>query len=122
MKEVTKGSDGKLCVQTHEGASVPDVECLLWAVGRTPATADLGLKDTGVEVDEKGRVKVDDFQNTTARNVYALGDVTGKWELTPGRKRPKFRKGQCTKGFIFFLLPLFFFLMYAKIRSGHQRW
>ena len=32
----------------------------------------------------KGDVETDDFQNTSAKNVYAVGDVIGKWQLTPG--------------------------------------
>ena len=85
MKEVVKGPSGRLRVETVQGSTVQDVDCLLWAVGTSPATTDLGLQDAGVHMDDKGRVKVDEFQNTSAEKVYALGDVTGKWELTPGK-------------------------------------
>lgn len=61
-----------------------EADCLLWAIGRTPNTADLGLEAAGIETDSRGHIKVDEFQNTTASNVYSLGDVTGKFELTPG--------------------------------------
>lgn len=57
---------------------------LLWAVGRSPATANLDLEAVGVDTDEKGYIKVDGFQNTSVEGVYALGDVTGQLELTPG--------------------------------------
>ncbi|KAM3085414.1 Glutathione reductase [Clarireedia jacksonii] len=56
---------------------------LLWAVGRTPETSSLDLKVVGVDTDEKGYIKVDSFQNTSAEGIYALGDVTGQLELTP---------------------------------------
>ncbi|KAK0634961.1 glutathione-disulfide reductase [Bombardia bombarda] len=78
---------GKLTLHFKEGetsdASVADFDHLIWAVGRTPATKDIGLEAAGVAVDDKGYVLADDYQNTNVDNVYALGDVTGKVELTP---------------------------------------
>ncbi|GAB6028233.1 hypothetical protein CHUAL_002422 [Chamberlinius hualienensis] len=62
---------------------VEGLECLIWAIGRSPNSNTLGLSSTGVEVDQKGNIVVDEFQNTTAKNVYALGDVCGKVQLTP---------------------------------------
>jgi pyruvate/2-oxoglutarate dehydrogenase complex dihydrolipoamide dehydrogenase (E3) component len=55
---------------------------VLLAVGRTPNTNDLGLMSAGVEVDEHGYVKVDDMLQTSARNVYALGDCNGRGAFT----------------------------------------
>ncbi|KAL2175352.1 uncharacterized protein P884DRAFT_262533 [Thermothelomyces heterothallicus CBS 202.75] len=77
---------GKLTIHYREGDDegvVSDVDHLIWAIGRTPATAGLGLESAGVKVDEKGHVVVDEYQNTTVDGIYALGDVTGQWELTP---------------------------------------
>jgi len=48
---------------------------LLVAVGRSPQTKNLGLEKTGVEVDEKGYIKVNDKLETTAEGIFALGDV-----------------------------------------------
>lgn len=62
--------------------TVINVCSILWAVGRSPKT-DVNLTKTGVELDNTGHIKVDDYQNTTEKNVYALGDVCGKWLLTP---------------------------------------
>jgi glutathione reductase (NADPH) len=56
---------------------------LIWAVGREPNTAGLGLEDAGVGLDGEGNVVVDEWQATSAERVYAVGDVTGKWQLTP---------------------------------------
>jgi pyruvate/2-oxoglutarate dehydrogenase complex dihydrolipoamide dehydrogenase (E3) component len=39
---------------------------------------------TGVRTNGKGDIETDSFQNTTAEKVYAVGDVIGKWQLTPG--------------------------------------
>ena len=77
---------GKLTIHYKEGDSegvLTDVDHLIWAIGRTPATKDLGLESAGVKVDEKGHIVVDDYQNTNVENIYALGDVTGRVELTP---------------------------------------
>jgi glutathione reductase (NADPH) len=53
------------------------------ATGRHPLTKPLNLNKVGVKVDRKGYIKVDAYQNTNIPNVYALGDVCGKVELTP---------------------------------------
>ncbi|KAH7394426.1 glutathione reductase [Pyrenochaeta sp. MPI-SDFR-AT-0127] len=60
-------------------------ECneLLWAIGRAPEVADLQLEIPGIRFSEKGHIAVDGFQNTNVDGIYALGDVTGKAELTP---------------------------------------
>ncbi|XP_014668404.1 PREDICTED: glutathione reductase, mitochondrial-like [Priapulus caudatus] len=78
---VTKQPDGRLMVETTTGA-ISDVDCIIWAIGRVP-NADFGLRNIGVELDTRGHIKVDEFQNTTAERIYALGDVCGKALLTP---------------------------------------
>jgi pyruvate/2-oxoglutarate dehydrogenase complex dihydrolipoamide dehydrogenase (E3) component len=50
---------------------------VLVAVGRTPQTEELNLQKAGIEVDEKGNIKVNDKLETTAAGIYALGDVKG---------------------------------------------
>lgn len=50
---------------------------LMLAVGRDPLTKDLGLESAGVEVDDKGYIKVDEKLQTTTDNIFALGDVKG---------------------------------------------
>jgi dihydrolipoamide dehydrogenase len=50
---------------------------VLVAIGRRPVSSDIGLGDTGVEVDEKGFVIVDDRQRTTDERIFAAGDVVG---------------------------------------------
>jgi len=53
------------------------------ATGRKPHTVGLGLDNAGVEVDSVGAVKVDAFSKTTSDNIYAVGDVTNRVNLTP---------------------------------------
>lgn len=64
------------------GKTLP-AEKVLFAGGRLPNTDRLGLENTQVALDDKGFVKVDKFQNTTATGIYAVGDVIGKIDLTP---------------------------------------
>ncbi|KAH8880051.1 putative glutathione protein [Thozetella sp. PMI_491] len=84
--KVEKDASGKLSISYKDSngeGTLSDVDHLIWAIGRTPATKNLGLEDAGVKLNEKGYVVVDDYQNTNVDNVYALGDVTGQVELTP---------------------------------------
>ncbi|MEM8485724.1 MAG: mercuric reductase [Bacteroidota bacterium] len=55
---------------------------LLLGVGREPATGGLGLDAAGIEIDDRGYIKVDDYCNTTAKNVFAVGDVNGHGAFT----------------------------------------
>jgi glutathione reductase (NADPH) len=74
---------GTLCLVSEDGTEHPGFDGLLWAIGRSPATATLGLETVGVELDAEGHVVVDAFQNTRVERVYAVGDVTGRAQLTP---------------------------------------
>lgn len=58
-------------------------DALLWAVGRVPNTARLGLADVGVMLDDGGHVLVDDWQDSSIGGIHAVGDVTGRKALTP---------------------------------------
>jgi glutathione reductase (NADPH) len=64
-----------------------EVNELLWAIGRAPEVKDLGLQDIGIKQKSTGHVFVDEFQNTSVDGIYAIGDVTGQAELTPGMSR-----------------------------------
>ncbi|MCJ1312810.1 Glutathione reductase [Agyrium rufum] len=67
----------------HKDGATLDLDCLLWAIGRTPEIEDLDLPAAGIKTNEKGHIIVDDYQNTNIENIYSLGDVCGKAELTP---------------------------------------
>lgn len=81
--EKLNGDWKRLHYKDSNGEGTLDIDCLLWAIGRAPETEDLGLQKAGVEMDGKGFIKVDEFQNTNVENIYSLGDVCGKVELTP---------------------------------------
>jgi dihydrolipoamide dehydrogenase len=63
-----------VCVVEAEGAQPLECDRVLVAVGRMPATEDLGLETFGIKLDSKGRIPVDDHFRTSAEGVYAIGD------------------------------------------------
>ena len=77
-----KKTDGGLIVSFDDGTKI-GTDCVLMATGRVPKTDSLGLDAAGVEVENSGAVKVDAYSKTTADNVYAVGDVTNRVNLTP---------------------------------------
>lgn len=79
---VTKSESGKFTLTTNSGEFGP-FDQILFATGRVPLTEGLHLSTTNVNVNEKGAISVDEFQNTSAEGIYALGDVCGRVELTP---------------------------------------
>lgn len=81
-RQVTKGSDGNIHIEFESG-KVLTVDCLIWAIGRAPATDNINLPVTEVEIDARGYIRVDEFQNTTTKGIYAVGDNIGKVDLTP---------------------------------------
>ncbi|NTS75916.1 glutathione-disulfide reductase [Catenovulum sp. SM1970] len=82
-KRVEKLADGSLVVHLEDGRQLEPVDCLLWAIGREPATDNINLAETGIELDEKGFIPTDEYQNTQVPGIYAVGDNTGRVALTP---------------------------------------
>ena len=69
--------------KTKEETTV-EADTVLFAVGRSPEIEDLHIKDFGIKLNEKGHIVVDEYQNTSLPNIYAIGDVCDKgFELTP---------------------------------------
>ncbi len=81
-KSVQKNADGSLTLHLENEKSVT-VDCLIWAIGRTPANAGIGLENTDIELNERNFIKVDKYQNSSVQGVYAVGDNTGEIQLTP---------------------------------------
>ena len=74
--KVTKAERKKnKCRVTLEGNETVEGDRVLVAVGRKPYTEGLGLEEVGVELDEKGRIKVDDQFQTNVKGIHAIGDV-----------------------------------------------
>lgn len=83
LEKLPDGDWKRLHYKDDQGEQTLDVDCLLWAIGRSPEIEDLGLDSAGVKTDEKGYIIADDYQNTNVDGIYSLGDVCGKIELTP---------------------------------------
>jgi len=79
---LTKSAEG-LVVHSADDQHIAAVDAVIWAVGRRPNTANLGLEMAGVKVLPNGIIPVDDYENTNVQGIYAIGDVTGKVPLTP---------------------------------------
>jgi len=78
-----KGKDRLIKLISHDGSEL-EVNELLWAVGRAPEIEDLHIDIPGITLSSSGHIAVDEYQNTNVEGVYAIGDVTGQAELTPG--------------------------------------
>ena len=79
---VNRETDG-LHLSSATGERSGPFDTLVWAVGRRPLTEDLNLEAAAVACDARGAVRVDQWQETTAPGIFAIGDVTGHHELTP---------------------------------------
>jgi glutathione reductase (NADPH) len=71
-----------LHAETNKGDKI-DCDQILVAIGRLPNTMALHVEKAGVELGKKGEVKVDEYSCTTTPNIYAVGDVTDRVQLTP---------------------------------------
>ncbi len=70
------GDSVKITAKNKKGEEVSvEGDYVLVSVGRKPYTEGLGLENAGVELDERGRVKVNDHLQTNVANIYAIGDV-----------------------------------------------
>jgi glutathione reductase (NADPH) len=83
VKGVRRADNGTLLIECENGQRLEGFDALIWAIGRYPLTAGLALERAGVEVDADGYIPTDRFQNTNVSGVYAIGDVTGRAQLTP---------------------------------------
>ncbi len=81
IEHVEKTEKG-LEIRLSDGARL-EGDLLLAATGRDPNTENLGLDAAGVETNPKGAVVVDDHSRTSQANIYAVGDVTDRINLTP---------------------------------------
>ncbi len=83
LEKVEQEKDGSLTLTCQSGHIMKGFDTLIWAIGREPLTTDLNLGAAGVTVNEQGYIPTDEYQNTNVSGVYAVGDVTGRAQLTP---------------------------------------
>ena len=82
VRDIDRRDDGSLSVLTH-GDDTFEADVVLYATGRAPNTAGIGLKEAGIELSEHGAILVDERSRTRVENVYAVGDCTDRVNLTP---------------------------------------
>ena len=81
VEKIEKGQEG-LRAKLVDG-TVLETDQIMFATGRHPNTSELGLETTGVELNRKGAVAVDDYSRTSVPSIYAIGDCTDRLMLTP---------------------------------------
>ena len=77
-----EATDGGLRATLGNG-EVRAADQVMYAIGRTPNTANIGLEEAGVALTPGGAVIVDDYFRTSVDNIYALGDIIDRYQLTP---------------------------------------
>lgn len=82
VQRIDKQADGSLRISFNNGEST-DVDCIFYATGRRPMLDDLGLENVNVKLNEHGFIAVDELYQTTESSILAIGDVTGRIQLTP---------------------------------------
>lgn len=82
FQKIEKNDDGSLKVFMSNHDPI-DVDCVLFATGRVPNIEGLGLENVGIELNEHNAIVVDEQSRTNVDHVYAVGDVTGRVQLTP---------------------------------------
>ncbi|MDF0599966.1 FAD-dependent oxidoreductase [Psychromarinibacter sp. C21-152] len=73
---------GRVWVKATNGTE-REFDHVFFATGRAPNTDGLGLEEAGVKLGRRGEIVVDDYSQTSVPSIYAIGDVTGRLELTP---------------------------------------
>ncbi|HQB45496.1 MAG TPA: glutathione-disulfide reductase, partial [Polyangiaceae bacterium] len=85
VKRIEASHDGfSTSIQSGDGSvNQKSFDVVLSAVGRAPNVENLGLDSAGVQLDDRGFIRVNDEERTSAPHIYAVGDVTGRPALTP---------------------------------------
>jgi glutathione reductase (NADPH) len=82
IQRIDKQADGSLLATLEDGRTLA-ADCIFYATGRKPMLDNLGLENTGVELDKRGYIQVDEAYRTSEPSILAIGDVIGRVQLTP---------------------------------------
>ena len=82
VTSIEKQADQSLKVNLTDGSSII-ADAVLYATGRKPQLADLGMENVNITLSDNGYIKVNEQFQTSEPSIYALGDATGGMELTP---------------------------------------
>ncbi|MDX2417547.1 MAG: glutathione-disulfide reductase [Xanthomonadales bacterium] len=75
--------NGRITLVCDKGNRTEGMDQVIWAIGRAPNTDSIALQNAGLETDVQGYIQTDAYQNTAVAGVYAIGDITGREQLTP---------------------------------------
>jgi glutathione reductase (NADPH) len=75
-------AEGRLSLML-EGGEEMQTDAILYATGRSPNTAGIGLREVGVALDDTGAIVVDEWSKTSVSGIWAVGDATNRVQLTP---------------------------------------
>ncbi|WP_392565863.1 glutathione-disulfide reductase [Utexia brackfieldae] len=81
-KSIEKNADNSYRLHLQDGQHY-DIDCLIWAIGREPATEGMNLDAAGIKTNQWGFIEVDKYQNTNVAGIYSVGDDTEAAALTP---------------------------------------
>jgi len=81
--QLSRSDDQQLILSCENQPDLTNLDCVIWAIGREPNTTPLNLSATGLHTNAMGFIESDAQENTSVKGIYALGDVTGKIQLTP---------------------------------------
>ncbi|MEL6504437.1 MAG: glutathione-disulfide reductase [Pseudomonadota bacterium] len=82
FSKLEKADRGGVLAHLSDGSTI-ETDMVMFALGRLPSTSGLGLDKAGVATDDKGYIPVDDYSRTNVDNIWAVGDVTNRVQLTP---------------------------------------
>jgi glutathione reductase (NADPH) len=82
-KELRRAAHGALELQSFDGRVLGPFDCVLWAIGRGASVEGLALERAGVGLDIQGFIFNDKYQVSNVPGIYAIGDVSGRAQLTP---------------------------------------
>jgi len=83
IAEIEKDVDGTFSIKTHDGNSYHGYNYIISAIGRGPLSQDLGLENTEIKQDDHGFILSNEWEETSQKGVFSLGDINNKILLTP---------------------------------------
>ena len=84
-QKITEAEGGgyTITIKDHQAEKDIEADVVMWATGRNPNSKGIGLEENGVVLGAKGEIKVDKYSRTNVQNIWAIGDVTDRMNLTP---------------------------------------
>ena len=82
VNRIERNADDGVHVVLNQGTAI-DANLIMFAVGRAPHIKGIGLENVAVALDGAGAITVDSHSRTSVGNIYAIGDVTNRKNLTP---------------------------------------